>query len=86
MAHSKSALKRLKTDKKKHEMNKAIKSTLFTLEKKFRAAVESGEIELAKEVFSAYCSKLDKAVKRSIVHKNKIARKKSRLSALLNAK
>lgn len=85
MAHTKSALKTLKTSKKKHEMNKAIKSSLFTIEKKFRAAVEAKE-ENAKEIFSTYCSTIDKAAKRNIVHKNKIARKKSQLAALLNAK
>lgn len=85
MAHSKSALKRLKTDKKKHEINKAIKSALFTLEKKYRAAVAAND-DNVKELFSAYCSKLDKAAKRSVVTKNKIARKKSQLAKLMVAK
>jgi len=85
MAHTKSALKTLKTSKKKHEMNKAIKSSLFTIEKKLRAAVEAKE-ENVQEIFSTFCSTIDKAAKRNIVHKNKIARKKSQLAALLNAK
>ena len=85
MAHTKSALKTLKTSKKKHEINKAIKSALFTLEKKFRAAVEAKD-ENAQEIFAAFCSKIDKAAKRSVVSKNKIARKKSQLASLMVAK
>ncbi len=85
MAHTKSALKTIKKSKKRHEQTKAVKSALFTLEKKFRQAVEAKE-ENAQEIFSAFCTKIDKAAKTNIVHKNKVARKKSRLSALLNAK
>jgi small subunit ribosomal protein S20 len=84
MAHTKSALKRLKTNKKKHEMNKAIKSTLFTLEKKLRTAIEAGDEDVM-TVYAAFTSKLDKAAKRNILHKNKIARKKSRLSQMIKA-
>ena len=85
MAHTKSALKTIKTSKKKHEINKAIKSSLFTIEKKIRAGVEAKE-DNVQDLFTNFCSVLDKAAKRNVVHKNKIARKKSQLSSLISAK
>ncbi len=84
MAHSKSALKYIKTSKKKQVLNKAVKSSLFTLEKKIRTAVEAND-GTAQAILGEFCSKLDKAAKRNVVHANKIARKKSILTKLVNA-
>ena len=84
MAHTKSALKTIKKSKKRHEQTKAVKSTLFTLEKKFRNAVDAKEENVA-ELYAAVCAKLDKAAKANIIHTNKVSRKKSRLAALINS-
>ena len=58
-------------------------SRLKTLEKKFLTAMESKDSTVAKEASSAFISALEKARKTSLVHANKIARKKSRCAALL---
>ncbi len=83
MAHSKQALKRLKTSKLKHIANRAKKSMYFTAEKNLRAAVEANDAEKAAEMLKACESRLDKNVKAGLYHKNKVARKKSQLQKLV---
>ena len=83
MPTNKSALKRLGTSEKARIRNKARKSSIFTYEKKYRAAVEASEMDQARELFKKSCSLLDKAVKAGAIHRNKAERKKSRLAALL---
>jgi small subunit ribosomal protein S20 len=58
---------------KRTARNKAVKSRLKTL---FKGAVDSGEAGAARLVESAY----DAAAGKGIVHRNKAARKKSRLA------
>lgn len=83
MPNIKSAKKRLITNEKARVRNKAKMSALRTTEKKFRTAVAAGDKEALPKMLSTVFTKLDKAVKAGIVHKNKAARKKSRLTALL---
>ena len=47
MANIKSQIKRIKTNEKAHQRNKAVKSELRTHVRKFREAVESGNVEEA---------------------------------------
>ncbi len=47
MANIKSQIKRIKTNEKAHQRNKAVKSELRTQVRKFREAVESGNVEEA---------------------------------------
>ena len=77
MANSKSALKNVRKNRTRALQNQAVKSRLKTLEKKFRASVESGNVEEAQEASKLFASALDKGVKRSLVHRNKVARKKA---------
>jgi len=86
MPNIKSAKKRLITNEKARVRNKSKITALRTAEKKFRASVDASETEAAQKELSSVFNKLDKAVKAGIIHKNKAARKKSRLSALLKAK
>ncbi len=84
MPHSKSAEKRLRTDAIKRVRNKSCKSALKTYEKKFRAATSSADGDQAADLIKKCFSKLDKAAKKGIIHKNKANNKKSQLSAELN--
>jgi small subunit ribosomal protein S20 len=84
MPTSKSAMKRLITDSKKQLRNRARKSTLKTLEKKFRKAVESADKEQAADTLKNCFSKLDKAAKVGTIHKNKANNKKAQLNKLFN--
>ena len=87
MANSKSALKRVQIAERNRQRNKSYKSEIKTLSKKFFTAVDeynsspSPEImEKAQKLMSATYSKIDKAVKRNVLHSNNGARKKSRLA------
>lgn len=71
----KSAIKKLKQDKKRTKVNKVYRENL-------RRAVKTARKEkTAKAVKLAY-SALDKAAKKKVIHKNKAARLKSRLMKL----
>ena len=85
MPNIKSAKKRLITNEKARVRNKAKMSALKTAEKKFRTAMENNDLEAARTLLNNVYSKLDKAVKAGIVHKNKSSRKKSRLSTMLKS-
>lgn len=79
-----SALKRVRQNKKRRMRNKMIKSELKTYFKKTKKLISEKEIAGAIELMKKYFSKIDKAVKRNIVHQNYANRKKSTLSRLLN--
>ncbi|MDJ0679795.1 MAG: 30S ribosomal protein S20 [Xenococcaceae cyanobacterium MO_167.B52] len=90
MANSKSAIKRIAIAERNRLRNKAYKSSIRTLMKKCFAAVDSYGAEqtpenkaLVEETMSQAYSKIDKAVKRKILHRNTAARRKSRLAKAL---
>ena len=85
MAHLKSAIKRMRTSREQNARNRARKSTLKTVEKKFRAAVAAGDAAAA-ELASVFASRLDKAVKAGTIHANRAANKKSQADKLIAAK
>ncbi len=84
MAHTKSAIKRLRTSQQASLRNRMRTSELKTLEKKLRAAVATGDAEAA-ELGKKFCSRLDKAAKVGTVHANYAANKKSQADKLLNS-
>jgi len=84
MANTKSALKNIRKNRSRYLRNRAIISRLKTLEKQFLSAVENKNKEDAEKASSTFISSLEKANKTNIVHKNKIARKKSRCAKLLS--
>lgn len=93
MANIKSAIKRVAIAERNRLENKAYKSAVKTLTKRYLVAVDahaanpSAETEQeVKQRLSAAVSKIDKAVKRGVLHKNTGARKKSRLSRVLKSK
>ena len=81
--HTKSAKKRVLTNAKARLRNKARKSAVKTAEKKLLAAVVANDMEKAGACLKEAFMKLDKASKSGTIHKNKCARKKSRLAKLL---
>lgn len=87
MANIKSAIKRVQVAERNRLRNKAYKSAVRTLMKKYFAAVNayaaSPSPETKQEVqqhMAAAFSKIDKAVKCGVLHRNNGARKKSRLT------
>lgn len=93
MANIKSAIKRVEITERNRLRNKSYKSAVKTLMKRYHTAVEayaaspSPETEQeAQQRLSAAVSKIDKAVKKGVLHPNNGARKKSRLAKALKAK
>lgn len=85
MANSRSAKKRVLVAERNRERNQAVKSRIKTMVKKVLSAVELKDAELAKSALSVAYKELDKAVSKGILKKNTVSRKKSRLSAKVNA-
>lgn len=75
----KSAIKKLRRDKKVEKVNDAFRATL-------EKVVKEAEKKPVQKTVDAAFSILDKAVKKQIIHKNKAARIKSKLSKLLPKK
>jgi len=81
----KSAIKRVKTSEKRRALNASQKSALRTAVKAADTAIAAADLEAAKAAVALASKKLDKAVTKGLIHKNKAARKKSRLAQKLNA-
>ena len=86
MANNKSSIKRIRTNERKRIENAPYRSLVKTFLKKYFKALEEYETNPTQEKYTtvktllnlAY-SKIDKAEKKNILHKNTAARKKSRL-------
>ncbi|MEO7059910.1 MAG: 30S ribosomal protein S20 [Lapillicoccus sp.] len=80
MANIKSQLKRIKTNEKRTERNKAVKSEIRTWIRKFRDAAETGDKTVASDALRTASTKLDKAVAKGVIHQNQAANKKSAMA------
>lgn len=85
MAHRRSSIKKIRIDKKRRENNIRVISELKTAARTLSAALVSKKKDEATKASRNYFSKLDKAVKKGILHKNKASRRKSRLSLKVNS-
>ena len=85
MPNIKSAIKRVSVIDKKTARNNMFKSGYKSAVKKFEQAVEAGNVEEAKTLFSAATKKIDQACTKGVILKNTAARKKSLLAKKLNA-
>jgi small subunit ribosomal protein S20 len=77
VANIKSQIKRIKQNEKRHQRNKAVKSELKTLVRRFREAADAGDKNAAVEAGQVASRKLDKAVSKGVIHKNQAANRKS---------
>jgi small subunit ribosomal protein S20 len=80
VANIKSQIKRILTNKKAQERNKAVKSELKTAIRATRAAITAGDKDKAVASLAVASKKLDKAVSKGVVHKNQAANKKSAIA------
>ena len=83
MPNSESAKKRLRQNETRRLRNKGDRSAVRTQIKKVRLAVAAGDIQKAEEELRLASKSLDKAGASNLIHPNKAARHKSRLSMLV---
>ena len=80
MANIKSQIKRIGTNEKAHERNKAVKSEVKTAVRATRTAVAAGDKTKAEAALVVATKKLDKAVSKGVLHKNNAANRKSAIA------
>ena len=84
MPNIKSSKKDVISSKIAYEKNKANKTALKTILKKFDASLESGDRAAAECAYKVAVKAVDKAVVKGLLHKNNAARKKSSMTLQLN--
>lgn len=91
MANIKSAVKRIQIIKRNTLQNKQYSSTVKTFIKKYRYFLDIYKknpselnLQIAKKNLDIVYSKIDKATKANVLHKNTAARKKSALKIALD--
>ena len=84
MPNIKSAKKRILTSARKHEENILVNSSMKTAIKNVEKAVKENDKTKAEENMKIAATRIDKAVGSKLVHPNKAARLKSRLTKSIN--
>ncbi|MBO3699206.1 30S ribosomal protein S20 [Roseivirga sp. E12] len=82
MANHKSALKRIRSNEAKRLRNRYQNKTTRTFIKRLRGTSDKSE---AQELLKKVISMLDRLAKKNIIHKNKAANNKSKLTKLVNS-
>lgn len=85
MANSAQARKRARQNDQQRLHNMALRSEYRTAVKKVRKAIDAGDKSAAQTLFQTSMGVIDSIADKHIVHKNKAARHKSRLSAAIKA-
>lgn len=85
MANSPQARKRARQAQRHRARNVSHRSKVRTYIKKVVAAVDTGDAEAASTALNEAVPVIDKMAGKGIMHRNKAARHKSRLSAKVNA-
>ncbi|MEO0293248.1 MAG: 30S ribosomal protein S20 [candidate division WOR-3 bacterium] len=83
MPNTKSAKKRVRISEERRRRNKGVKTRIKNIGRKIR---EEKDPEKAKELLKLAYSVIDKAVKKGVLHRNTAARKKSKLSKVVQLK
>ena len=84
MANIKSSAKRDEKSKELRAKNRAAKTELKTMVKKFDAAVAEGDKEAAVSAYKVAVKTVDRASGKGLLHKNNAAHKKSAMTVKLN--
>ena len=73
-------MKRILTNKKAQDRNKAVKSEVKTAVRQARAAIATGDKKAASEALVLASKKLDKAAAKGVIHQNQAANRKSAIA------
>jgi len=84
MPNSASAKKSMRKSAARRDRNRARRSSLRSVLKKFRDAAAAGDKTAADAAFRLAVKSLDQAAASNLIHANKAARTKSRLAKLLS--
>ncbi|EIE03089.1 MULTISPECIES: 30S ribosomal protein S20 [Leptospira] len=84
MANIKSSEKDIRRTKRRNAANSQNRNRLRTQAKKILKALQDGEKDSLKSLFSQYSSLLDKAAKTNLIHSRNADRKKSRMALRIN--
>lgn len=85
VANIKSQIKRIKTNERRTERNRAVKSELRTAVRNTRDAITAGDKDAATSALQTAGVKLDKAVTKGVIHKRQAANRKSALAKSIAA-
>ncbi len=85
MANIKSQMKRVKTNEKRRQRNKSVKSAVRTAIRRFREAVEAGDNDVIVERQRSASRALDKAAGKGVIHSNQAANKKASMARRVNS-
>jgi small subunit ribosomal protein S20 len=81
LANTAQARKRASQAEKRRQQNASRRSTMRTYLKNVLKAIDAGDKEAAAKAFQVAVPYLDRAAGKGLVHRNKIARHKSRINA-----
>ncbi len=84
MATHSSAIKRHRQSIKRRARNREVQGGLRAAIKRTRVYAAEGDVDNAREWLGISISRLDRAAKKGVIHKNNAARRKSRLVKLVN--
>ncbi len=79
MANLRSAIKRIRQNKKRRLRNRVFRGQARTFIRDARASMLEEDLEAARESTLKAISALDKAAQKGVIHKNNASRRKSRL-------
>jgi small subunit ribosomal protein S20 len=85
MPNTKSAKKRLRQNNERRARNRSARTSLRTQVRKVRESVAAGAVDKAQEELRTASRRLDQAGAHRLIHPNKAARLKSRLSKAIKA-
>lgn len=84
MANIKSSAKRARQNLKRRDQNRYFKTTARTYLKRARTTIETNDLEAAEANVQNAIKAMDKAAQKGVIHRNNVARHKSRLMKALN--
>jgi small subunit ribosomal protein S20 len=83
MPNNRNAAKAMRQASKRRLRNRTARTSLRTVIRKAQEATQSSDATAAEAAFKTAVKRLDQAASKKFIHRNKAARLKSRLSALL---
>lgn len=85
LANIKSQIKRIETNEKARQRNKAVRSEVRSHVRVVRENIAAGKKDEAQQAYAVAAQKLDKAVSKGVLHQNNAANRKSRMATQINA-